>query len=151
MKNVFRRFIDFYTNLTWPLIKLLRKYLPLKFELYEKQMECFKRLIKVAANPLAVGLPRSVLLFSVSTDALEYSVGRALFQTHKDGKWNPIGFSSRSLNAAERNYSPTERKFLEVVWYLIILRPYLLYDEFIVHTDHASMTRLFTAYDPSGR
>ena len=74
-----------------------------------------------------------------------------MFQTHSDGERKPIGFWSRSLLPAECNYSASERECLAVVWALKTLRPYLMYEKFVVYTDHAALHWLLTIDDPSGR
>ncbi|MGH0053544.1 MAG: Ty3/Gypsy family RNase HI domain-containing protein, partial [Sphaerochaetaceae bacterium] len=77
--------------------------------------------------------------------------GCALFQTYPDGTRKPIGYWSRSLTSAEKNYSVTEKECLAVVYALLTLRPYLIMEKFTVHTDHASLRWLMTITDPSGR
>ena len=106
---------------------LLKKNSPEKFTLDEKQTEAFRTLIdKILSQPI-LALPRPDLPYSVDSDASDYGVGCALFQTHEDDNRRPIGFWSRSLNDAERNYSASERECLAVVWGLKTLRPCLLY------------------------
>ena len=38
-----------------------------------------------------------------------------------------------------------------MVWALKTLRPYLLYEKFVAHTDHATLRWLLTIQEPSGR
>ena len=149
--NVYRRFIKDFTRLAGPINKLLKKNSPDQFILDEEQLKAFRALIDCVIHPPVLALPISGLKYSVDTDASAYGIGCALFQTHEDGERKPIGYWSRTLNDAERNYSASERECLAVVWALKTLRPYLLYEEFIVHTDHAALRWLLTIQEPSGR
>ena len=110
------------------------------------------QLLKAAlADPPILRLPKAGLPFSVDTDACEYQVGCALFQTYPDGSRHPVGFWSRSLNDAERNYSVGEKECLAIVWAVQILRPYLERKHFDLYTDHQSLKWMMSLTDVSGR
>ena len=149
--NVYRRFIPGITNIAQPLNNLLKKDQPDSFECNEDQLTSFRKLIDAILSPEILALPKAGLPYSLDTDASKYQVGCALFQEHPDGTRRPIGFWSRSLNNAEKNYSASERECLAVVWALKILRPYLMYEKFTVYTDHAALRWLLTICEPSGR
>ncbi|GFW52119.1 retrovirus-related Pol polyprotein from transposon opus [Trichonephila clavipes] len=63
----------------------------------------------------------------------------------------PVVFASRTLSAAERNYTVTERKCLAVVWALNKFRTYLGSLPIKVITDHAALTHLMTGKNLSNR
>ncbi len=149
--NVYRRFIKNFPEVAAPLNALLKKGAPDKFELDDAQLESFRALISAVVSPKVLALPVQGLKYSVDTDASDYGVGCALFQTHPDGTRKPIGFSSRTLNDAERNYGIPERECLAVMFALKTLRPYILYEKFILHTDQESLSWLLNIQDPSGR
>ncbi len=149
--NVYRRFIPNFSTVAGPLNELLKKDAPTTFELVENQQQAFQTLIDAVLSPAVLALPQSGLPYSVDTDASAYGIGCALFQTHPDGTRKPIGFWSRSLTDAERNYSTPERECLGVVWALKTLRAYLLYETFIVHSDQAALRWLMEIQEPSGR
>ena len=84
-------------------------------------------------------------------DACQHEIGCALIQTHPDGVRYPVGFWSRSLNQAVRNYSVSEKEYLAVVWAIQLLRPYIERTTFEVYTDHQPLRWLLTISEPSGR
>lgn len=149
--NVYRRFVENFAHKAGCLHTLLQKHSPEQFSLNNEQLGAFRNLIDVILSPPALSLPQLNLPYSVDTDASAYGLGCSLHQTSPTGARNTIGYWSRSLVPAERNYSAPERECLAVVWALKTLRPYLLYETFIVHTDHAALRWLLTIQEPSGR
>ena len=125
--------------------------MPDKFELDQSQLEAFRTLVDAVVSPKVLALPVTGLPYSVDTDACDYGVGCALFQTHPDGTRRPIGFWSRTLEEAERNYAIPERECLAVMFALKTLRPYIMYEKFVLHTDQESLSWLLNIQDPSGR
>ncbi len=89
--------------------------------------------------------------FSVDTDACQYQIGAALFQEDRESVRPPIGFWSRTIQPAERNYSASERGCLAVIWAVQTLRPYLQGSHFAVFTDHSALKWMMNLTDPSGR
>lgn len=55
-----------------------------------------------------------------------------LLQQQLDGHDQPIGYWSRSLNAAESAYDTTPRERLAVVWAVLLLLPYLKGSRFTI-------------------
>ena len=62
--------------------------------------------------------------FVLQTDASDFALGGVLMQDTGDGL-RPIAFESRTLNAAEQNYSTTEKELLAYVHCCKIWRHYL--------------------------
>ena len=140
-----------YTDIAPPLNRLLRKGQPVKLEPFgEPETQAFKALIAAVTSPPILALPKLGLPYSLDTDASNEQVGAALFQ-EEDGERRPIGFWSRTLHAAERNYATPEKECLAVVWGVTTLRPYLQGVRFTVHTDHSALRWLLEISDPSGR
>ena len=96
-------------------------------------------------------LPRLGLPYSLDTDASEAQWGCTVLQTHEDGHRYPVGYWSRTLSSAERNYSTTEKECLAIVWAIQTLRPYLERERFTVNTDHHSLRWVMNLVDASGR
>lgn len=150
--NVYRRFVPRYSHVAAPLNALLKKGEPSQLkEFGEAEMDAFRTLKQMLTSAPVLRLPKPDLPFSVDTDSSDYQVGCALFQTYEDGKRYPIGYWSRSLHQAEKNYSVSEKECLAVVWALTTLRPYLQGVHFTVNTDHSCLRWLMSISDPSGR
>ena len=53
--------------------------------------------------------------FWLETDASGYATRAVLSQLRDDGKWHPVGFTSKGLDAAERNYKVHNKELLSVI------------------------------------
>ncbi|GFT82396.1 transposon Tf2-8 polyprotein [Trichonephila clavipes] len=84
--------------------------------------------------------------FELITDASSIGVGAVLNQEQR-----PVVFASRTLSAAERNYTVTERECLAVVWTRNKFRTYLGSLPIKVIADHAALTHLTTGKKLSNR
>ena len=152
MCNVYRRFVNGFATVAGPLTRLLRKGVPDPLPPFEKdQIEAFEKLKSILSNPPILRLPRVGLQYSLDTDACDEQIGCTLLQTHEDGHRYPIGFWSRQLNDAERNYSVSEKECLAIVWAVQTLRPYLERERFVINTDHHALKWLLNIADASGR
>ena len=150
--NVYRRFFRNFSHTAAPLNVLLTKGKPEKLEPFgPAESTAFETLIATVTSPPILALPKIGLPYSLDTDSSEFQVGAALFQTYPSGERKPIGFWSRSLAKAERNYSVSEKECLALVWGITTLRPYLQGEHFEVNSDHSSLRWLLSIKDPSGR
>ena len=87
----------------------------------------------------------------MDTDASNEQIGCCLFQTQPNGANHPVGYWSRGLTRAEKNYSTTEKECLAIVWSILHLRPYLQSRHFVVRTDHNSLRWVLNLADAQGR
>jgi RNase H-like domain found in reverse transcriptase len=76
-------------------------------------------------SPPILALPRAKGQLWLDTDASDGQLGRCLLKLQPDGKPLPLGYWSRTLNYAEKNYSTTEKECLAIVWAVTQLIPYL--------------------------
>src|SRR6201999_4625655 len=53
--------------------------------------------------------------FKLETDASDYAIGAVLSQRCEDEKWRPVGYISKSLSDAERNYPIHDKELLSVI------------------------------------
>ena len=150
--NVYRRFVKGFSRIAAPLNDLLRKGQPQRWESLEPNAEkAFHALKDTLAKPPILALPRRSGHITVETDACDRQLGAVLLQAQADGTNKPIGFFSRSLTSAERNYDTTERECLAVVWACLLLRPYIELQRFTVITDHEALKWLLTYKESTGR
>ena len=119
--------------------------------LTDEEKNAFEILKKCLISPPILKLPKKGLPYSIDTDACNYQVGVVLLQTYPDGTRHPLGYWSRTLNPAEKNYTTTEKECLAVVWGCQILRPYLEGSHFRIYTDHQPLKWLLGITDTSGR
>jgi hypothetical protein len=115
-----------FAKIAAPLNSLLRKgESPRLNTLNEDQLHAFEALRQCLLTPPILAFPKADGQFTLDTDASSDQIGCCLFQAQSDGKLHPLGYWSRGLKSAERNYSTTEKECLAIVWAILTLRPYL--------------------------
>lgn len=152
LANYYRKFIQNFSNITAPLNKLLRKNI--KFNWTNSCTEAFESLKLFLTSAPLLKFPDFEKTFILTTDSSGEALGAVLEQPYDIGEELinlPCSYASRVLNAAERNYSATERELLAVVWAITVFRPYLYGREFIVQTDHKPLIGIFRTKDISSR
>ncbi|GJT89363.1 reverse transcriptase domain-containing protein [Tanacetum coccineum] len=120
------------------------------FEFDDECHNAFKLLNeKLTCAPVIVS-PNWNLLFELMCDASDFAVGAILGQ--KDGKnFHPIYFASKTLNAAQQNYTITEKELMAVVLAFDKFQSYTVLSKTIVHTDHSPLRHLFKKQDAKPR
>ncbi|KAL6483733.1 hypothetical protein MHYP_G00086050 [Metynnis hypsauchen] len=102
-----------------------------------------ERLIDMLVTPPVLAYPEFTLPFTLHTDASEDGLGAVLYQ-RQGGKLRVIGYGSRTLTQAERNYHLHSGKleFLALKWAICEkFRDYLFYaPHFTVYTDNNPLT-----------
>jgi hypothetical protein len=121
--NYHRRFIKGYSMIARPLHELMKEG---PFLWNEGCQEAFETLKTALVTAPVLALPRDDGLFCLETDASDMAMGAVLYQEQEDGSFRPIGFSSKSYNEAERNYTTYDKEMLAVMrgleewWSLLI-------------------------------
>jgi len=79
----------------------------------DEQSRAFETLKARLTSPPILALPKVGRPYMIDTDASAYQLGATLLQQQdadRPNDWVPVGYWSRTLNDAERNYSATERE-----------------------------------------
>jgi hypothetical protein len=147
LAGVFRRFVKDFASRAKPLTDLFKSKnrRPEPFQLSTSEREAFLDIKNALISPPVLALPKKSSSLILETDASETQIGCILLQDdHSGDGYRPLGYYSRLLSDAERNYSATEREGLAVVWATKILRHQLVGTEFVIKTDHSSLSWLLT-------
>ena len=145
----YRSFVKGFATIASPLTKLTRKDQP--FHWHDPQEKSFQELKRALINAPILAFPNYSAPFVLYTDASGTGVGAVLMQQDDRGKNRVIAYASRTLNAAESNYSVTHLETLAVVWALKHFRDVVYGYPVTVFTDHAAVTELFKGRNLSGR
>jgi hypothetical protein len=136
LSGYYRGFVRNYAAMNRTLTQLTK--IDEKFMWTDLQQRAFDNLKADLTSDSVLAHPRFEQLFILSTDASDYPISTILSQLH-NGKERPISFASRMLNAAERNYSTTQKELLAVVFGTQIYRCFLYGRKFKFVTDHAAL------------
>ncbi|KAG5717483.1 hypothetical protein E4T56_gene4852 [Termitomyces sp. T112] len=86
--------------------------------------------------------------FHVEADSSDFATGEVLSQQSKDdGKWHPVAFYSKRLNAVEQNYKIHDKEMLSIIWSFEEWWCFLegTWHKFEVWTDHENLEYFHTA------
>ena len=150
--NYYRRFIKQFSDLIRPLQDLLQDQnnstSKKNIVWNTKAEECFLTVKNCLCTDPVLALPEPKATFILDTDASCSAVGAVLSQI-VNGEERVLFYASNSLSKTEQNYCTTRRELLAIVKYLKYFRHYLLGQQFILRTDHKSLTWLMNWKDPS--
>lgn len=152
MASWYRRFIQSFATIAAPLNALTStKEGSPKFAWNNEAEDSFNRLKTAISSAPVLTCPDYSMPFKVYTDASAYGTGAVLTQGDGEAE-KPVAFTSRSLTAAERHFSATEREALAVLHALEHWRCYLDNgDQFDIYTDCASLKWIMSLESPTGR
>jgi len=139
LANYYKRFIKDFAKIVVPLHELVRKEQKWKWE--KEQKQAFRRLKEVFTTEPVLAILDIDREMRMEADALDYATGRVLLLKCEDGKWRPVAFISKSLNAIERNYEIHNKEMLAVIRCLEAWRHYLegAKLEFEIWTDYKNL------------
>jgi len=113
LANYYRRFIKDFAKIAVPLHTLGRKEQKWKWE--KEQEEAFRKLKEVFTTEPILAIPDIDREMRVEADTSDYATGGVLSLKCENGKWRPVAFISKSLNATEQNYKIHDKEMLAVI------------------------------------
>ena len=111
--NFYRRFLKNFSIIARPLHELDKKGVDWKWG--TEQQKAFDKLKEAILSEPCLAHASLDKTFRMETDASAYAYGAALSQKQEDGKFHPVGFMSKSMLPAERNYDAYDREALGIV------------------------------------
>ncbi len=138
LANYHRNFIKNFSQKAEPLNRLLKKK---SFFWGEEQAQAFRQLQEELLSPGVLSIPNPDDKFILDTDACDTAIGAELIQV-QGGVEKVIAYGSFALSQAQQKYCTTRKELLAVVRFTNHFRHYLLGRQFLVRTDHNSLTWL---------
>ena len=134
MLNYYHRHLSNLSTVLEPLRELLRKRAKWKWQDCQKQSFRNPKMMLCSSKRLVHYDPSTPLV--LSCDPSPYGIGAVISQTMPDGSGRPITYASRTLNAAQRNYSQTEKDRIVVFFAIKKFHHYLYGHRFTIFIDH---------------
>jgi len=122
-----------------PLYSLLKK--DAKWSWSSQQIEAFQRSKELLTSETLLVHYDPTKELVLCFDASQYGLGAVLSQVY-DKLEKPVAYSSRSLSAAERNYSQLEKEGLAIVYGIKKFHNYLFGRKFTLCTNHKPLQSL---------
>ena len=135
------KFIPNLASMAEPLYRLTKKATPWKWE--DEEQAAFEQLKNVLSSDqvLVHFDPNKTLV--LACDASIVGTGAVLVHCYLDGSERPIANMSKTVTAAERNYSQIHKEALSIIYGLKKFYQYLYGRPFILVTDYKPLTGLF--------
>nr|KAG5693828.1 hypothetical protein BaRGS_004436 [Batillaria attramentaria] len=135
------KFIPNLATMAEPLYRLTKKASPWKWG--EEEQAAFEQLKNVLSSDQVLVHFDPDKPVGLACDASNVGIGAVLFHRYPDGSERPIANVSKTLTAAERNYSQIHKEALAIIYGLRKFYQYLYGRQFILVTDHKPLTALF--------
>ncbi|GJP47310.1 hypothetical protein CLOM_g6522, partial [Closterium sp. NIES-68] len=139
--NYYNRFVPQYAKLAAPLMNLLKKNTPYRWE--PKHQEAVEQLKQALTSAPVLILPDPERDYVIEADASDQALGAVLMQDQGNGL-QPIAYLSKKLHGAELNYPIHDKEGLAIVIAFKAWRCYLDGRRTTVYTDHCSLKCLKT-------
>lgn len=147
MVNFYRRFIPHLAQIQIPLNQLLttsKKNDKTPVPWSEISKDAFEKCKSALCKATLLYHPHMHAELALQVDASDFSIGGVLHQRMSSrSPWQPLGFFSRKLSAAEKNYSAYDRELLSAFASVKYFKYLLEGRHFILYTDHKPLTFAF--------
>ena len=141
MVNYYGKFLPDLATTLAPLYDLLKKSTKWKRGVREKSFREVKCLLQ--SSRVLTHFDDKLPLI-LASDASPYGLGAVLPHRMPDGSEKPIGFASRSLSNAEKNYSHLDKEALGIIYGVKKYHQYLYGRQFEIITDHKPLTHILS-------
>src|SRR5882672_7968067 len=111
--NFYWQLIQDFSHMAKPLHQLTKKGEVWKW--VEDEWKAFEELKWLITSTPILIQPNQDTQFRLETDASGYATGAVLSQLCEDNKWHLVGFMSKSLSSAERNYKIHDKELLSII------------------------------------
>jgi hypothetical protein len=130
----YRKFVRHYGIIAKPLTQLLKKK---GFAWSEMADKAFQALKSATMSTLVLALPKFQDTFTIETNACAIGIGVVLMQ-----KGQPVAFLSKALGDKHKHLYICDKEFLALLMVAEKWRQYIQHQEFLIKTDHQSLTYL---------
>ena len=110
----------------------------------EKGMKAFSETKRIISYDQVLTHYDPQLPIKLECDASAYGIGAVLSYVMVDGTDRPIGFMSRSLTSAERNYAQIDKEAVALIWGVKRFHSYLYGHHFTLVTDHQPLLSILS-------
>ena len=140
----YSKFLPNLSTTLAPLYVLLQKDYPWRWTGEEEKAFTASKELLTSESLLVHFDPKLELV--LACDASAYGIGTVLAHRLPDGSEKPIGYVSRSLSKAERNYSQLEKEGLACIFGVKKFHSYLFGHPFELVTDHKPLLTLLNEH-----
>ena len=142
MVNYYGKFLPDLATVLSPLYKLLQGSIGWSWG--RKQRESFNRVKDLLRSGRVLTHFNDQLPLVLACDASPYGLGAVLSHRMPNGVEKPVGFASRTLSKAERNYSHLDKEALAIIYGVKRYHQYLHGRSFEIKTDHKPLTHILS-------
>lgn len=142
MCNYYNKFCERYAEFIAPLLPLTSK--KSKWHWDNNNELQLNKIKEQFLNTVLLHHPITNKDYFLNTDASMLAIAGVLYQYDDEDNQRVIMFLSRTLKAAERNYSSFEQECLAVVWSLKKIKNYIIGSHITIITDNLALTHLNT-------
>lgn len=114
-----------------------------RIEWSEEASNAFEQCKNSLKQAATLSHPRTDTDLALMTDASDFCIG-AVLQQQVNGIWEPLGYFSKKLTAAQQKYSTYDRELLAIYMAIKHFRKLFEGRQITVYTDHKPLTFAFT-------